>query len=245
VAGADARLEPDLAMGSLGVPIPPLNVISGARLDEKDVDARIDRALAWFADRGMPVSWWIGPHDRPRDLGEYLARHGLVRIEAGIPGMATDLNRLPDETPPPDLGVERVDSPQAFRDACEVIAAGFGAPMEVAEAMARFAETAIGEDVAQRVFLVRAGGRAVGTALGVAEGPILGIFNVATVPDARRRGVGRAVTLATLRDGAARGCRLAVLQSTEMGHAVYERLGFRDFGSYELWSHPTEPATGG
>src|SRR5438128_2531547 len=168
VAGAEAVLEPDLAMGSLGVPIPPLNVISGARLDGKDVDARIDRALVWFADRGMPVSWWIGPHDRPRDLGEYLARDGLVRIEAGIPGMAADLNRLPDETPPPDLVVERVHSPQAFREACEVIAAGFGAPMEVAEAMARFAETAIGDDVAQRVFLVRADGRAVGTALGVA-----------------------------------------------------------------------------
>src|SRR5205809_413620 len=80
--------------------------------------------------------------------------------------------------------------------------------------------------------------RPVGTALGVVDGPVLGIFNVATVPDARRRGVGRAVMLAAMRDGANRGCRLAVLQSSDMGHTVYERLGFRDFGTYELWSHP-------
>ena len=66
-------------------------------------------------------------------------------------------------------------------------------------------------------------------------GDVLGVFNVATVPGARGRGVGRAVTLAALRDGAAAGCRMAVLQASEMGHPVYERLGFRDFGAYDIY----------
>ena len=154
--------------------------------------------------------------------------------------MVATLDNLPDETPPRDLQVERVEDAGAFREACQVIAEGFGAPMEIADAMARFAETAIGDDQAQRVFLVRSEGKAVGTALGVAEGQILGVFNVATVPEVRRRGVGRAVMLATMRDGAARGATLAVLQSSDMGHAVYERLGFEDFGTYDVWSHPSE-----
>ncbi len=66
-------------------------------------------------------------------------------------------------------------------------------------------------------------------------GAVLGIFNVATVPAARGRGVGRAVTLAALRDGAGAGCRMAVLQASEMGHPVYERLGFRDFAAYDIY----------
>jgi hypothetical protein len=30
---------------------------------------------------------------------------------------------------------------------------------------------------------------------------------------------------------------MAVLQSSAMGHSVYERLGFRDFATYQLYGH--------
>ena len=57
---------------------------------------------------------------------------------------------------------------------------------------------------------------------------VAGIYNVCTVPEARGRGIAGAVTAAALDEGAARGCRLAVLGSSEMGYPVYRRLGFRD-----------------
>lgn len=53
-----------------------------------------------------------------------------------------------------------------------------------------------------------------------------------TVADARGRGFGRAVTLAAMHAGAEAGAAVAVLQSTEMGHGVYRRLGFEEFGRY-------------
>jgi ribosomal protein S18 acetylase RimI-like enzyme len=57
-----------------------------------------------------------------------------------------------------------------------------------------------------------------------------GIYNVATLEHARRRGLGTALTALQLHDAAARGCRTASVQSTEMAERVYAAVGFRDLG---------------
>src|ERR1700729_2278291 len=57
-----------------------------------------------------------------------------------------------------------------------------------------------------------------------------GIYNVATLEHARRRGLGTALTALLAQDARARGCRTASLQSTPMAERVYAALGFRDLG---------------
>ena len=60
-----------------------------------------------------------------------------------------------------------------------------------------------------------------------------GIFNVMTLPRARRRGLGTAITRLQLLDAAARGCTTATLQSTPVAEGVYTAIGFRDLGRYQ------------
>jgi ribosomal protein S18 acetylase RimI-like enzyme len=57
-----------------------------------------------------------------------------------------------------------------------------------------------------------------------------GIYNVGTLPHARRRGLGTAVTALLVHDAAARGCRTVSLQATAMGERVYAAVGFHDLG---------------
>jgi ribosomal protein S18 acetylase RimI-like enzyme len=59
-----------------------------------------------------------------------------------------------------------------------------------------------------------------------------GVYNVATLPHARRRGLGTALTALVLHDARARGCRTASLQSTPMAERVYAAAGFRDLGGF-------------
>jgi ribosomal protein S18 acetylase RimI-like enzyme len=55
-----------------------------------------------------------------------------------------------------------------------------------------------------------------------------GIHHVATLPAARRRGWGSALTLAAVRSARELGYRVGVLVSSSEGFGVYRRLGFRE-----------------
>ncbi len=59
-----------------------------------------------------------------------------------------------------------------------------------------------------------------------------GIYNVGTVPHARRRGLATALTAHLLHEARTRGCRFASLQSTPMAEHVYATVGFRDLGRF-------------
>lgn len=61
---------------------------------------------------------------------------------------------------------------------------------------------------------------------------------VATVPEARGRGLASAVTVAALHDAAGRGLRGAVLQATPAAERLYARLGFVPVGAWQEWVGP-------
>ena len=73
-------------------------------------------------------------------------------------------------------------------------------------------------------------GEDVAAALAFDLGDDCGIFNVGTLPHARRRGLGTALTALLVHEAAERGCRTTSLQSTPMGERVYAAVGFQDLG---------------
>jgi ribosomal protein S18 acetylase RimI-like enzyme len=56
---------------------------------------------------------------------------------------------------------------------------------------------------------------------------VAGIYDVATLPEARGRGIGSTLTLVPLLDARRVGYRTGVLQSSEMGYEVYQKMGFQ------------------
>jgi hypothetical protein len=74
------------------------------------------------------------------------------------------------------------------------------------------------------------GGEGASTSMAFDHEGDCGVGNVGTLEHARRRGLGRAVTLIQLHDAKARGCLTASLQSTPMAERVYGAVGFRDLG---------------
>ena len=52
----------------------------------------------------------------------------------------------------------------------------------------------------------------------------------------RRRGLGRAVTQAAVVAGFDRGARIAALEASPVGFALYRSMGFRTITSYRVWS---------
>ncbi|WP_433124888.1 GNAT family N-acetyltransferase [Micromonospora sp. CA-240977] len=84
-------------------------------------------------------------------------------------------------------------------------------------------------------YLAEESGRPVGTGLGLLTSGVVGVFNIAVLPAARGRGVGRAITEAVLRDGIAAGAEAAYLQSSAMGRPLYEAMGFRLVANWTIF----------
>jgi ribosomal protein S18 acetylase RimI-like enzyme len=60
-----------------------------------------------------------------------------------------------------------------------------------------------------------------------------GIYSVGVLPEARNRGIGKAVTRAACMHGRAAGCRYALLNAT--GERMYRQLGFERIGYGKTW----------
>ena len=84
-------------------------------------------------------------------------------------------------------------------------------------------------------------GEPVTSGVGFRTGDTIGVYNIATIPSARKRGYGAAMTARIAADGAAAGCDVAILQASEMGRTVYERLGYRTVVEYMGYVEPPKP----
>lgn len=156
-----------------------------------------------------------------------LTDEGLLPCFAMGPG--------PVPAPPPDLLIERVE-PHNWGDFLDATARGFGMPPEMVEAL--LVPSVLDDDHA-RLFVGKVDGDAVATAVSIRTGATIGIYNVATVPESRGRGIGTAMTWHLLADADPRW-EVAVLQASDMGRPIYERMGFslvREFA--ELIGGPT------
>lgn len=230
--------DPDLRFYvTAGVPSPLFNHVYLTRLPQEEPDARIEAACRHYAARRLPFMWSVGPFSRPPDLGSRLRSHGLVRAER-LGGMAADLRALDGGIPPPSgLTIERVVDAEVLGEYVGVAGAGFGMPGFVTGALFEACSVlGLAEENPFGHYVGRLGGKVVATAsLSLAAG-VAGIFNVATLPGARRRGIGTALTLAALRDARERGCRIGILQSSAMAVGVYRRLGFEQHSTYLVYA---------
>jgi GNAT superfamily N-acetyltransferase len=123
-----------------------------------------------------------------------------------------------------------------LEDHITTAAAGFEMPEEPLRAI--MAETLLGRP-GLTVYVGYKGREPVTTGLGSRTGRTIGVYNVATIESARRRGHGAAMTTRIATDGAAAGCDVAILQASPMGHPVYERLGYRTVVEYMGYVDPS------
>ena len=229
---------PDMIRLTSDVASPFCNNVLRADLSPDDIDTTIETALAPFKSRRVPVRWWISPSTRPANLGKYLEAHGLT-LMADVAGMAVDLPALNEKlTEPSGLTIEQVSDVKTLAQWIPVSTISFGLPESVSTLFFDVLSS-LGFELPWRHYLGWLRGRPVAcSSFLLGEGGVAGIYFVGTVPEARGKGIGAALTLAPLLDARAMGYRIGVLGASQMGLPVYQRLGFREycrFGIY-IWN---------
>lgn len=235
---AEIHDEIDVLHGSSSIRTPLCNAIVCARFADAEAEERLDAVLAGFRRRRVPVTWWVGPVSNPRDLGRRLERRGF-RQAADMAGMALELDGdgdgagggvpEPAEWAPDGLTVARVREDRALDGWARAFTEGFHVTPGAAGAVrSAFAAIGYAEDAPCRQYVARLRGEPVASATLVLGAGVAGLYNIATDPRVRRRGVGAAVTLAALAEAADLGYRIGILHATAMGLGLYRALGFTE-----------------
>lgn len=230
--GAELVDRPELVRVSTGLASPMFNAVGRARLDPGEVDAEIEGVKASFAKRGALAFWWVGERSTPSDLGQRLLDRGLVAFDPYWAAMALDLERVGVRRPETTgVTVTRVRDGDGMRVWAETFCAAYDFPAFAGESWVEATEAAGYDSSPWSLYVARLDGKPAGVSLAFPGSGVVGLLGIATIPEARRRGVGAAVTVAPMIAARAQGFRAAVLYSTEMGQPLYRSLGFEELGS--------------
>ena len=204
------------------------SMVAFPELTEENAGRHLDELMSFYREHQPKGAgcWSLDPPS-PADLGVRLLARGFQ------PGwrprwMALDLGKVRTEHPYPRGLTIKADNDTSLVHVKNLPYAQVIIPAESTADMpgqwVRFVATLHGKVVGHSVVFLTTG------QMGAA-----GIYHVGVVPNARHKGVGKAVTLAACLYARDKGYRYAVLNSTGAGQRTYEQLGFTVTGDGWTW----------
>jgi GNAT superfamily N-acetyltransferase len=192
------------------------------------------------------AAWWVGSSATPPDLVDRLLAHGLVPAERpGWEAHATSmaLADAPADAPP-GIEARRVAGLDEFRRAAAVSHSVFESSDEDRREWDAIAEqrfTAERAGHGPRSYIAYMDGHPVGAALGWVSlnCPAVLMIGGSVLPDARGRGVYRALVRARWDDAVSAGIPALCTHAGHMSRPILERLGFRPVAEQEVLLDPT------
>lgn len=114
----------------------------------------------------------------------------------------------------------------------DAVVNGFGMPAEI---LAPFVDSDLLRVSGISAYVGYLDGAPVTTGLAIRADDAIGVFNVGTPEEHRRRGFGAAVSAQAVADGLTEGASYALLQTSDLGAPVYRALGFQTVESWNIW----------
>jgi len=206
-----------------------------AVMDDGGLDAALAEVAKYFRERTKRWSFWLC-----EDLLDAANRRKMRQVcnDFGLrpisypPGMIAQ-QLLPPVRPLPAMECRPVTDARTRQAFAEITSACFEIPPGIAQAVYGPESAWRG---AYRGFVAFVENRPVAIAAVVEAAGALGIYSLATIASHRHRGYGEALlraAAAAVRPG--ESAEPYILQSTDAGHGLYRRMGFRDVTKFTVY----------
>jgi ribosomal protein S18 acetylase RimI-like enzyme len=190
------------------------NAVLDRNLSDSEVGRALEATIRTYATQGVG-RYAIWAHESEDEAIAGLAGRGF-HIDTRTRAMAMPLTEI--RMPLPDI---------------ELVPADWGEYLRFLRILDAPPGLLAGVDPSDfHVLVARLDGETVTAGIAYDQAGDCGIYNLGTLPHARRRGLGTAITLLHLYEARERGCETASLQSTEEAESIYSAIGFRDLGQF-------------
>ncbi|MEM7800270.1 MAG: GNAT family N-acetyltransferase [Chloroflexota bacterium] len=231
----DTRVDQDIVWAISDTPFYTLNNVAQARLNDAQAAETIEQVAQLSSSKQVPVIWWVGPLSTPESLGAQLEAHGFMSVSQ-TPGMALDLTRLAAlESMPARLNITKVSNQDDLNRLNQVSARGIDLGPETEAATLEMLSSAMVAATGLQYYIGWFDNKPVATASMLLDDRVAGIYNVVTLPEVRKRGIGSAMTHFALKDALTQGAQIGILHSSPLGINVYRGLGFEVFCQFQLY----------
>lgn len=234
--GCTLHATPNVVWFYTGIQVALFNGVVSAKMKLEDVKATVASLQSKIDEHGVPALWWLGPQSTPENLGALLKQYGL-QSAGETPGMAADLAALnPMPKTIQNFTMEKVSNVEMQALWGQIAALGTGFSDAATTQMAQLeASLTDPQYKAQHRYIGFLDGTPVATSAMVLDSGVAGIYAVATIPQARRQGIGEFMTVMPLLEARQCGYRVSILQASSMGYPIYKRIGFKDVCKFNIY----------
>jgi GNAT superfamily N-acetyltransferase len=222
-------------------------------LNTCEPDAWGNFAFNLSADELANIAAHFGKGEYPAMLAEFGSRdlvreqlmepHGFVHAGA-MPAMEVDLSMISKPALADGYSFARIRSEEDPLPWANTLAESYPiAPLAAHSLSPVHTHVSDDSDASVQYFAVRSGEEIVGVSILVLADELAGIYGVATRPEHRRKGIGAVVTSYPLHLARDLGYTKGVLQASQDGYGVYEKLGFATVDEVQVYLRLPEGAT--
>lgn len=211
-----------------------LNVIQWVHLNEHGIEAAIEEQGALFGRGDTPLEWSVHASDTPHDLADRLVTQGYRDLGTASVMVA----ELPmDAFEGPKHSIECIETEEQLIEFKSLAETLFRKDFTFTTSELR---AALGRRDSRHVgFLARVGTEAVamGCLISCIDSPIAKLYCAGTLPEFRKQGAHRALTLARARYAEQLGLRWLSILAMETSRPLVERLGFVEIDRVRFLRH--------
>jgi GNAT superfamily N-acetyltransferase len=198
------------------------------------------RSADCFTSKGFPVALWYWESEEDKAGMSELLQQGLSLAETNT-AMSVELSDTLRTSPQIEgLEIQRAVTAHDVLHVGEVMLALFGDSDEghsVFTYYQHLSEYPLSTFPAMHFYLGRLYGTVVATGLVFVGSRTVGIYDVATRPEYRKRGIGSAMFQYLLEDACTSHHRSCVLQASQAGLRIYLQAGFRSVGTVHVFEN--------
>lgn len=201
------------------------NLVINSCFTSQNIHKKIDETIRIFKNKNLPFSWWVGPKDSPDNLKEILIKKGF-KFKENSYGMYIDLKAL-QLKPLVKLKIKQVLNVKELKEFDDAHVKSFRNSKAFDVIFSKIPESAYGKKAPFRFYVGYFNEKAVTTGVLVFHANVAGIYFIVTLPEERNRGYATEMMHFLLDRAKKENQAIAILQATEKGKNLYEKIGFK------------------